>query len=210
MDIGLYGICVLVHTLSLLANSCFMDVVCPQAVDKWKLEVADPAISRSGTGAGETMRLAVSGIPFTRATKARVSKRGITGTQDIDGTEGSTDLGTANKWMRIHAAQSLDNAGIGRAGAVFQPGAASGSLLMQTQEPDANMEMATSKDLNLKVRAVHNQVMPAAPSDPLCQALLPALTSSRTHITHVDIVSTPCKHCVDLMKTSCRPRVDLV
>ena len=61
---------------------------------------------------------------------------------------------------------------------------------MHTQEPDANMEMATSKDLNLKVRAVCDQVIPAAPGDPLCQALLPPLTSSRTHIRHVDIVST--------------------
>ena len=168
----------------------FMDVVLPQAVDKWKLEVADTAISRSGTGPGETLRLAVNGIPFTRATKGRASKRGIIGAQDIDGTEGSADLFTANKWMRVHAAQSIDNAGIGRAGAVFQPGAASGSLAMQAQEPDANMEMATSKDLNLKVRAVCDHVMLAAPGDPQ-MALLPPLTSSRTHIAHVDIVSTP-------------------
>ena len=122
-------------------------------MDKWKREVADPAISRSGTGDGETLRLAVNGIPFTRGTKAQVLKRGITGCQSIDATHGSMDLDHVNKYMRIHAAQSLVQLGTGRTGAVFQPGAASGSLMVQAQEVDLKMEMANSSDLNIMVRA---------------------------------------------------------
>ena len=85
-------------------------------MDKWKREVADPAISRSGTGAGETLRPAVNDIPFTRGTKAQVVKRGITGCQSIDATHGSMDFDHVNKYMRIHAAQSLVQLGTAMAG----------------------------------------------------------------------------------------------
>ena len=125
----------------------------PQAEQKWKLEKDDPHIERSGTGPGETLRLAVNGIPFTRGSKARVAKRSITAVQDIDASAGSMDLMSSNKFMRIHAAQGLDNPGFGRLGAVFQPGAASGSLMTQAQEVDMNIEKASSKELNLKVKA---------------------------------------------------------
>ena len=140
----------------------FIHVAFPQAVDKWKREIADPAISRSGTGAGETLRLAVNGIPFTRGTKAQCLKRGITGAQDIDASNGSTDLEHANKFMRIHAAQSLVNLGIGRHGAVLQPGAASGNLMVQAQEIDLKMEIATAKDLNVMVHSIDDDSGKAA------------------------------------------------
>ena len=132
----------------------FIHVASPQAEQKWKLEKDDPHIERSGTGPGETLRPAVNGIPFTRGSKARVAKRSITAVQDIDASAGSMDLICSNKFMRIHAAQGLDNPGFGRLGAVFQPGAASGSLLTQAQDVDMNIEMATSKELNLKIKAL--------------------------------------------------------
>ena len=155
----------MVHTLCKLANM-FMHCGVPQAVDKWKREVVDPAISRSGTGVGETLRLAVDGIPFTRGAKAQVLKRGITGCQTIDATRGSVDLEHCKMYMRIHAAQSLVNLGIGRTGAVLRPGAASGSLMVQAQEVDLKMEMASSRDLNLMVKATGDASgTPAASSD---------------------------------------------
>ena len=119
----------------------FIHFSCPQAVDKWKLEKADPAISPTGTGVGETLCLAVNGIPFTRGSKARLSKCGTTAVQDIDATVGNIGLGNSNKFMRIHASQGFDTLGIGWHGAVFQPGAASGSLMAQAQEVDIHWRL---------------------------------------------------------------------
>ena len=68
--------------------------------------------------------------------------------------------------MRIHAAQSLFHFGIGRTGAILQSGAASGNLMVQAQEVDLKMEMATSNDLNLMVQATGDAIgKPAASSD---------------------------------------------
>ena len=112
------------------------------------------------------MRLAVNGIQFTRGTKAQVFKRGITGCQTTDATHGGVDPEHCNKYMRIHAAQSLVHLGIGRTGAVLQPGAASGSLTVQAQDVDLKMEMANSSDLNLMVKATGDASgTPAASSD---------------------------------------------
>ena len=110
----------------------FIHFAFPQAVVKWRREVADPAISRSGDGFGETLRLAVNGIPFTRGTKAQVLERGVIGSQNIGATHGGVDLEHCNKFMRIHAAQSPVNLFSGRHGAVLQPGAASGRLRRST------------------------------------------------------------------------------